>query len=200
MQVAVALLVLGDLLCSIAQTAIQLYAFRALAGIGGGGITNIAMVIVSDIVPLKERGKYQGFISAACSLGNAIGPFVGGGFASSGQWRWLFRTISFTGVLASVIIHIIVPLKPVHGSVMAKIRMIDYAGILLSSAGTVFLLIPISGGGSTFAWNSSISLGLLISGVLCLVAFVMVEAWFAKLPILPCESIHSYGRAQLIMP
>ena len=188
LQVAVALLVLGDLLCSIANTAIQLYAFRALSGIGGGGITNIAMVIVSDIVPLKERGKYQGFISAACSLGNAIGPFVGGGFASSGQWRWLFRTISFSGVLAAIIIHIIVPLKPVDGSVMAKVRMIDYAGILLSSAGTIFLLIPISGGGSTFDWTSSTCLGLLISGVLCLVAFVVVEAWFARLPILPRKS------------
>lgn len=116
-----------------------------------------------------------------------MGPFVGGGFASAGQWRWLFRVISICGVVASVLIHIIVPLKPVQGSTMTKVAMIDYAGILLSSAGTVFLLIPISGGGSTFAWSGSISIGLLVSGTLCLVGFVMVEAWVAKLPILPRE-------------
>lgn len=106
LQLATALLAIGNLLCSFAQTPIQLYAFRSISGIGGGGVNNIAMVIVrdplfftsnalqvSDLVPLKDRGKYQGLISAATSLGNAIGPFVGGGLASVGQWRWLFRWV-----------------------------------------------------------------------------------------------------------
>ncbi|KAH8883380.1 MFS general substrate transporter [Thozetella sp. PMI_491] len=185
LQAAVVLLVLGDLLCSFAQTPVQLYVFRAISGVGGGGVTNIAMVIVSDIVPLKERGKYQGFVSAACSLGNAVGPFVGGGFASAGQWRWLFRVIAISGAFVALAVHLIVPLKSVQGSMVAKLKMIDYLGVLLSSSATIFLLIPISGGGSTFSWSSPTVIALLISGGVCLAGFVAVEAKIAKLPILP---------------
>ncbi|KAI0477487.1 major facilitator superfamily domain-containing protein [Xylariaceae sp. FL0804] len=190
LQAALLLLVVGDLLCSFAQTPIQLYAFRAISGIGGGGVTNIAMVIVSDIVPLRERGKYQGFVSAACSLGNAVGPFVGGGFASSstgGQWRWLFRFIAASGAVVAAAVHVIVPLRPVDGgrTVAAKLRMIDYAGVLLSSAATFCLLVPISGGGSTFAWSGPVAVALLVVGAACLVGFVVAEAKVARLPILP---------------
>ncbi|KAI1365586.1 major facilitator superfamily domain-containing protein [Xylaria arbuscula] len=185
LQAALGLLVLGDLLCSVAQTPVQLYAFRAIAGVGGGGVTNIALVIVSDIVPLKERGKYQGFISAATSIGNAIGPFVGGGFASMGNWRWLFRVITIAGAIIIVLIHLIIPLKPTQGSTIAKLKMIDYTGALLSSAGTIFLLVPISGGGSTFPWSGATVITLLILGVISLIAFLFAEGKIAKLPILP---------------
>ncbi|KAI1311252.1 major facilitator superfamily domain-containing protein [Xylaria venustula] len=187
LQAALLLLILGDLLCSFARTPIQLYAFRAIAGVGGGGVTNIAMVIVSDIVPLKERGKYQGFISSAASIGNAVGPFVGGGFASrsSGDWRWLFRVIAIAGVVVIVLVHFIIPLKPTQGSMVAKLKMIDYTGAVLSSAATIFLLVPISGGGSTFPWSSATVIALLVLGVVCLIAFLFAEAKIAKLPILP---------------
>lgn len=97
----------GNLMCGFAKTPIQLYVFRAISGLGGGGVNGIAMTVVSifrvsnlqeyllilqvsDVVSLEDRGKYQGCISAACSLGTAVGPFVGGGLATAGQWRWLF--------------------------------------------------------------------------------------------------------------
>lgn len=145
---------------------------------------------VSDIVPLKERGKYQGFVSAACSIGSAIGPFVGGGLASAGHWRWLFRVIAISAVITAFAIHWIVPLKPVHGKVLPKIKMIDYLGILLSSSATILLLVPISGGGSTFAWNSPLVIVMFILGAVCLAGFVAVEAWFARIPILPSKIKH----------
>lgn len=126
-------------------------------------------------------------MSAACSLGNAVGPFVGGGFATAGLWRWLFRVIAILGAIVAVVVHVIVPLKPVQGSVVEKLKMIDYVGILLSSAATIFLLIPISGGGTTFPWSSATTIALLVTGVVCLVAFVVAEAKIAKLPILPCK-------------
>lgn len=147
----------------------------------------LTSIQVSDIVPLKERGKYQGLVSAACSLGNAIGPFVGGGLADAGQWRWLFRVIAILGALVALVVHLIIPLKPVQGSIAAKMKMIDYTGVLLSSSATIFLLIPISGGGSTFAWSSPTVITLLVSGGVCLAAFLVAEAKIAKLPILPCE-------------
>ncbi|KAK8858459.1 hypothetical protein IAR55_002686 [Kwoniella newhampshirensis] len=185
LQVAVLFLAVGNLLCSFAQTPVQLYVFRAIAGMGGGGVNGIAMVIVSDIVPLKERGKYQGLVSVATSIGNAIGPFVGGGLASAGQWRWVFRTTTFLGVIVIVLDQIILPLKPVHGSMKTKIKQIDYLGIFLSAAGTVLLLVPISGGGSTFAWESATVIAMLVVGAGCMAAFFLSQWKWASLPILP---------------
>lgn len=146
---------------------------------------------VSDIVPLKERGKYQGLISAATSIGNAIGPFVGGGFSSSqnGMWRWLFRTTCILAVLISVLIHFIIPFKPVTGSAKEKLKKIDYLGVVLSAGMTIMLLVPISGGGSTFEWNSPVVIGLLVAGGVCGLLFILVEWRVARLPILPRKSV-----------
>ncbi|WRT69064.1 uncharacterized protein IL334_006047 [Kwoniella shivajii] len=185
LQLALVLLAVGNLMCSFASSPIQLYTFRAISGIGGGGINNIAMVIVSDIVPLKERGKYQGLISASTSLGSAIGPFLGGGLAGANNWRWLFRITTICGVLTMVLIHFIIPLKPVFGSMRKKLLQVDYFGVFLSSASIIFLLVPISGGGSTFAWSNPTVIALLVCGGLCAVLFVLVEWKLAKLPILP---------------
>lgn len=110
-QVALLFLGLGNLLCGFAKTPVQLYIFRAISGLGGGGVNGIAMTIVgcsripisssanvhppqvSDIVSLKDRGAYQGLISGFCTAGSAVGPFLGGGLASAGQWRWLFWSV-----------------------------------------------------------------------------------------------------------
>ncbi|KAL7423545.1 hypothetical protein Q5752_001125 [Cryptotrichosporon argae] len=185
LQVATCLLVVGNVACSFAQTPAQLYGFRAVSGAGGGGINNMAMTIVSDIVPLKDRGKYQGLISAATAVGNAVGPFVGGGLASAGQWRWLFRVTAILGAIVIVLDYLILPLKPVTGSARAKLAKIDYAGIALSAAATVFLLVPISGGGSTFAWDSATVVACLVLGGIAAVAFTVYEWKVARLPILP---------------
>ncbi|OCF56470.1 hypothetical protein L486_06414 [Kwoniella mangroviensis CBS 10435] len=185
LQVALSFLITGNLLCSFAKTPVQLYALRAISGIGGGGINNIAMVIVSDIVPLAERGKYQGLISGATSLGNAIGPFVGGGLAGANQWRWLFRVITILGIVTMAMIHLIIPLKPVTGSMSRKLMQVDYLGVLMSSASIMLLLVPISGGGGTFAWSSPTVIVLLIIGAIFGIIFMIVEGRVAKLPILP---------------
>ncbi|KAI9631894.1 major facilitator superfamily domain-containing protein [Dioszegia hungarica] len=185
LQIAMFLLAFGNLLCGFAKTPIQLYVFRAIAGMGGGGINGMAMVIVSDIVPLKDRGKYQGFISAACSLGSAIGPFIGGALSSAGQWRWTFWLTTIFGACCLVIDHFILPLKPVSGSMTKKLGQIDYLGIALSASATVLLLVPISGGGTTFAWSSPTAIVLLVLGSLCAVGFIVGQWKFARLPILP---------------
>ncbi|OCF39388.1 hypothetical protein I317_06816 [Kwoniella heveanensis CBS 569] len=185
LQVALLFLGVGNLLCGFAKTPVQLYVFRAISGLGGGGVNGIAMTVVSDVVSLKDRGKYQGLISAACSLGSAVGPFVGGGLATAGQWRWLFWMSCPLSVLIIIGTHYILPLKPVTGSVKVKLLQIDYMGIVLSAGATVLLLVPISGGGSTFPWHSPEVIALLVVGAVMMIAFLGCEWKFARLPILP---------------
>ena len=187
LQIAVFFLAFGNLLCGFAQTPVQLYVFRAISGMGGGGVNGLALIIVSDLVPLKDRGKYQGYIAAATSFGSAVGPFIGGGLASIGQWRWVFWTTTIVGAVCIVMDYFILPLKPVTGSIKQKLKQIDYLGIFLSAAGTVLLLVPISGGGSTFAWTSALVIGMLVVGAVCMAAFIIVQWRISRLPILPCE-------------
>ncbi|KAG7562895.1 hypothetical protein FFLO_01724 [Filobasidium floriforme] len=199
LQLALLFLGFGNLLCGFAKTPIQLYCFRAISGLGGGGINGIAMTVVSDVVSLKDRGKYQGLISAATSIGNSIGPFAGGGLATAGQWRWVFWMTCPLSVLIAISTHFILPLKPVVGSVKTKLRQIDYTGIILGAGATVLLLVPISGGGSAFAWNSSTVIALLVVGGAMLVGFLCSQWKLSRLPILPLRLFRTPSVSILLM-
>ena len=97
------------------------------------------------------------------------------------------RTMAIFGAVVIVLDWLILPLKPVHGSVSRKLKQIDYIGIFLSAALTVFLLVPISGGGSTFSWDGATVIAMLVVGGICALAFIWWEWKVAKLPILPSE-------------
>lgn len=88
--VALAIFFIGSLACALAQSMIQLIVFRALAGVGGGGILTLVMIIISDVVSLKERGKYQGLIGGVVAISNSLGPLLGGIFTEEVSWRWCF--------------------------------------------------------------------------------------------------------------
>ncbi|OHW99630.1 MFS transporter [Colletotrichum incanum] len=168
---AIGLLSLADLLCGLSQNAAMFYIFRGIAGIGGGGITNLAMIIVSDVVTLEQRGKYQGILGSMVGLGNVLGPFLAAAFVEKATWRAFFWMLS--------------PLGPPDEGFKQSVKKIDYAGSLTSSAGVILLLIPISGGGAYFPWNSAMVISMLTIGVVALVSFVFVEWKFAKLPMMP---------------
>lgn len=144
---AIATLIIADILCGIAQNAASFYVFRGLAGIGGGGITNLSMIIISDIVTLEQRGKYQGIIGAMVGLGNVAGPFIGAAFIQkTGSWRGFFYMLAPLGAVVWVITFFLLPSKPPSGSFQENARKVDYMGSFTSSLGVIFLLIPISGG------------------------------------------------------
>lgn len=143
---AIALLSVADLLCGLSQNATMFYVFRAVAGIGGGGITNLAMIIVSDIVTLEQRGKYQGIIGSMVGLGNVIGPFVAATMATHATWRAFFWMLSPLGALTFVLCYLYLPSKPRTASFSESIGKVDWLGTVTSSLGIIFLLIPISGG------------------------------------------------------
>ncbi|KAH7038050.1 major facilitator superfamily domain-containing protein [Microdochium trichocladiopsis] len=183
---AVALLSLAALLCGLSRGPATFYVFRGLAGIGGGGISNLAMIIVSDIVTLEQRGQYQGVIGAMVGLGNVAGPFLAAAFiANTGSWRGFFYMVSPLAALIGAVAFAMLPSKPPSVGVRESLKKIDFAGVLLSSTAVIFLLIPISGGGAYFPWDSPMVISMLVIGVVALGAFVLVEWRVAKLPMMP---------------
>ncbi|OKL61541.1 hypothetical protein UA08_03180 [Talaromyces atroroseus] len=184
---ACAILSLADLLCGFSQNAPMLYFFRALAGLAGGGITNLAMIFVSDVVTLEERGKYQGIIGACLGVANIAGPFMAAGFIRSASvgWRGFFWTLTPIVAAGGVVSWFVLPQSKVTGGLRDKLCKIDVWGCLTSSAGIVLLLIPISGGGLYFQWDSAMVISMLVVGSCALVAFIVVEWKVARIPMMP---------------
>ncbi|KAH8890562.1 MFS general substrate transporter [Thozetella sp. PMI_491] len=180
------LLALGDLLCSFSRTGTQLYAFRGISGLANGGIMALTMMVVSDITTLEQRGKYQGILGSCVGLGNTIGPLLAAAFTNNVTWRATFYFIAPLAVAVGVILYFLLPPQIIPPEpAMVKIKKIDWVGIVLSSGGTILLLIPISGIGTQFAANSPMVIAMLTIGAVFLVAFVVNEWKFARLPMFP---------------
>ncbi|KAI1379818.1 MFS general substrate transporter [Hypoxylon crocopeplum] len=182
LMACVTFLIVGDLLCGFAQNVIWLYVCRALSGIGGGGISSLVQITASDLVSLKDRGKYQGILSAAIGLGASTGPFIAAGIManSSDGWRWIFWVPPILATACMSVMWICLPLKPVTGSWSEKVRKIDWFGLF-----TVVTGIPINSGGSIFPWNNAVIISLLVLGGIFVILFGVVEIWIAKLPMIP---------------
>ncbi|BGP36741.1 hypothetical protein JCM10449v2_000643 [Rhodotorula kratochvilovae] len=192
------LFVLGDLLCGFAQSGIWLYACRGIAGIGGGGINSLSMIIVSDVVNVRDRGKFQGLLGIAISLGSAVGPFAGGLFAQYASWRWTFWITPPLGVVTILIIWLLLPLKHVAGDLKTKLKQMDWLGTVLALAMTICFLVPLAGGGSSFRWDSPVVISLfVVSGVLAGL-FWFVQGWLAPLPLLPGRMFKNRNIALLL--
>ncbi|PGH01162.1 hypothetical protein AJ80_09057 [Polytolypa hystricis UAMH7299] len=184
--ICLALLAIGDLLCGFAKSAIQLYIFRGLAGIGAGGINSLTMIIFADLTTLQQRGKYQGLLETNIALGNGVGPLIGGAFAqSSATWRWAFWFVVPVTCLAAFGILSAVPKTQVQGSIKEKILLTDFWGMILSLGAAIIILIPVSGGGSTYEWNSAIVISLLCVGGILVIVFILVEWKVARVPVIP---------------
>lgn len=180
------LLGLGDLLCSFARTGPQLFAFRAISGIATGGNMALAMMVVSDVTTLKQRGKFMGILGSCVGLGNAIGPFISSAFAERVTWRALFWLLCPLAVVSGLILYVLLPPQIIPPEpVRAKLAKIDYLGILFSSVGTILLLIPISGIGTQFPASSPMVISMLTLGSVFLVLFALNEWKWAKLPMFP---------------
>ncbi|EXJ96517.1 hypothetical protein A1O1_01643 [Capronia coronata CBS 617.96] len=183
--VCLALMGIGDLACGFSKTKVQLFVFRSIAGVGGGGINSLAMIIVSDITTLRNRGTYQGVLGAIIALANGVGPFLGGALVESVTWRWVFWLIPIVCAPTTAVIWFFLPLKHQKGGHVEKIKKIDYGGVILNIASTLLVLVPLSGGGVTYSWKSAFLISTLTIGVLLGVLFVLYEWKLATLPIMP---------------
>jgi len=135
---------------------------------------------------LAHRNRYQGILGACVGLGNTTGPFLAAAFIQKATWRALFYCIAPLACISGAVTLAILPSKRPKDSLGSKVRKIDYLGSIFSSAGIILLLIPISGGGTYFQWNSPMVISVLVLSVFCFILFVLTEWKLEKLPMMPC--------------
>ncbi|BGP13040.1 hypothetical protein JCM10213_000955 [Rhodosporidiobolus nylandii] len=175
---------LGSLVCALAKNMNTMLAGRGIQGAGGGIILAIVEVILSDIVPLAERGVYQGAFSATWTLASATGPLIGGAF-SSFDYRWLFWiNLPLSAVISAVIIPC-VKLNAPEGSWRDKMQKMDWLGNFLFIPSMSVLILGLVWGGSAYPWKSAHVVATIVVGTLGLVAWFFVEKHFVRYPTVP---------------
>ncbi|KAJ3376519.1 hypothetical protein HDU84_009796, partial [Entophlyctis sp. JEL0112] len=189
----------GSLVCGVAPSMDVLILGRAIAGVGGGGIFSCVLIIISDIVSLQDRGKYQGMIGACFGLSSVIGPLVGGAFSDSVSWRWCFYINLPLGALtvATVIVFLRFPVP--DGSLASKIKRIDGLGTASLFLAILCLITPLQLGGSVWNWNSAQTIVMLVLSPLFFALFAFVESRIAKEPIVPPSLFASTNATPLLV-
>ncbi|MFH9813978.1 DHA2 family efflux MFS transporter permease subunit [Streptomyces sp. NPDC017230] len=180
-QTAIGIFLVGSVLCGVAQSMFQLIAFRALQGLGGGGLMVLSMAIVGDLVSPRERGRYQGLFGAVFGATSVLGPLLGGIFTEHLSWRWVFYINLPVGIVALAVIAAVL-----HIPRRTTRHVIDYLGTLLIASVATCLVLVASLGGTTWAWGSPQIIGLAVLGVVLAALFVAVERRAAE-PVLPLK-------------
>jgi EmrB/QacA subfamily drug resistance transporter len=178
-QISTALFVIASGLCGLANSMTWLVGWRAVQGVGAGGLMVTAMALIADIIPLRERGKYQGMLGAVFGVATVIGPLLGGLFTDHLSWRWCFYVNLPIGIAVILISARTMP------AVTSRLRpVIDYLGIVLVAIGAGGLTLATSLGGQTWGWGSPQIITIFIVSAIAIVAFVFAERG-AREPMLP---------------
>ena len=178
-MVAITIFLIGSALCGAAQNMDQLVAFRALQGIGGGGLMTLVFAIIADIVPPRQRGRYSGYFGAVFAVSSVIGPLLGGLFTDHLSWRWIFYINLPLGALALSVIA-----SRLHLPVRRTEHKVDYVGAGLLATGVSALLLVTVWGGNTYPWHSVQIFSAAIIGVVLTTLFVFWETRAVE-PIIP---------------
>jgi EmrB/QacA subfamily drug resistance transporter len=178
-QAAIVIFLLGSALSGLSGSMFQLIVFRAVQGLGGGGLMVGAQAIVGDIVSARDRGRYQGLFGAVFGVASIVGPLLGGVIVEHLSWRWIFYINIPIGAVALVVVAGTVP-----GMLTRVQHVIDYAGTITLTLAATGLVLFTSLGGTSYPWSSPVIIGLGAGGAFMLVAFALVERR-AEEPVLP---------------
>jgi len=178
-QIAIVIFLVGSALSGLSQNMSQLIAFRGIQGLGAGGLMALAFTIIADVVSPRERGRYQGYFGATFALSSIAGPLLGGVFTDNLSWRWIFYINIPIGIVALVVTSAVLKLP-----FRRQAHRIDFVGAGLMLVGVTAALLVTVWGGTQYAWGSSVIIGLAVTALVLITAFVLWERKAAE-PILP---------------
>ncbi|KAK7039367.1 MFS domain-containing protein [Favolaschia claudopus] len=190
--ISVVFFTIGSALAGAAQNIDMMIAARTIQGIGGGGILTLTEIIVADLVPLAERGLYQGLLALVWAIASFSGPPIGGGLAQNGKaWRWLFYLNLPVGGIAIALVTFFLSVKRPEGSVREKLAKVDWGGNALIITATTLANIGLSWAGIRYPWDSAQVLAPLIIGLILFLVFAAYEAKIAVSPTVPRDLINN---------
>jgi EmrB/QacA subfamily drug resistance transporter len=181
LQTAIVIFLVGSALCGVAQGMGELIAFRALQGLGAGGLIVTSIAVIGDVIPPRDRGRYQGFFGAVFGVSTVIGPLLGGFFVDNLSWRWIFYVNLPIGAAALVVIGAVF-----HAPVERVRHSVDWLGAALLTGALTSIVLFTSLGGTTYAWGSAPIVVMILLAVVLIPLFVLAERRAAE-PILPLE-------------
>jgi len=188
---AIILFTIGSIVCCASHGIVSMLIGRSVKGIGGGGILSLNLIILSDIIPLRQRAQYQGYLQLCFALGSNIAPVIGGLIVERTTWRWLFLiNIPFCAISMATVPFIIRYSRP-KTTIRDRLLSIDWAGITMSTTSTTLFLIGISWGGTEYSWSSAATLCPLIIGLAGVFCTIIYEMKFARMPFLRMSLFHN---------
>ncbi|RKP37888.1 major facilitator superfamily domain-containing protein [Dimargaris cristalligena] len=182
---ALVVFLVGCAICGAAQNIMTLIIARGLAGIGGAGLISLSLIVVSDIVPLNKRALFLGAFGGVFAISSVIGPLIGGAFTDYVSWRWVFYINLPIGAVTLLVIIFFLRIPQPKGSILIKLRKVDYLGTILLVAGLVFLLLAIIWGGKDYPWNDKRIISFFCVGFALIILFILAEIYVATEPIVP---------------
>ncbi|KAJ7831657.1 major facilitator superfamily domain-containing protein [Mycena leptocephala] len=186
---SIILFAIGSALAGSAQSMEWLIVARVVQGMGGGGMSGLSSIIVADLVPLSERGAYQGFKTMMWACAAGIGPIIGGALSEKASWRYLFYINIPASAFAFLVVLIFLQVRTPAGDVWSKLGSVDWFGNALIIAGTVLSNIGLTWAGVSYAWSDARVLTPLIVGFTLMVAFVIYEKYVPRVPTMPWEVV-----------
>ena len=198
MLAAISSFIVSSVICGRATSMGMLNAGRALQGAGAGGILLLVSVIISDLFDLRRRTLYLGLGEICWALSGAVGPIMGGALAEYASWRWIWYLNIPVGVFILVVLGLLLDVHNPRTPVRAGLAAIDWGGSLTLIAVTLMVLLGLDFGGNAFKWTSPQVLALIVVGLASSAFFFLVEAKFARYPVMPLALFRNVSNASTL--